>query len=110
MPAPDRPLVALCSGKDCRKRPEHAEVRHALAEQCTLLEVKCLGVCKGPVVVLRPTSKTPLVLSKVRSKKQRRQLLRVAPGGIAPPPELARRRVGKSKRKQALRTLQGELA
>lgn len=106
----DCPSAALCTGKDCRKRPEYSKVREALAEHCTILELKCVGICSGPVVVAHPMSDTPLVVAKLRSKKQRRQLLRVIEEGGAPPPELAQRIVGKAKRKATLRAVRSELA
>lgn len=106
----DCPAVALCTGKDCRRRSEFRKVRDALAEHCTILELKCVGICSGPVVVAHPASDTPLVVSKLRSKKQRQQLLRVITEDSAPPAELAQRIVGKAKRTATLRAVRNELA
>jgi hypothetical protein len=102
-------VVALCAGKDCRKRGEYAKIRNALEDRCTVVDVTCVGVCSGPVVVANPMSQAPLVLSKLRSKKVRKQLVRVVESGRAAPAELARREVSKSKRKQVLRRVRRDL-
>jgi hypothetical protein len=105
----ERPVVALCAGKDCRKRREYAKIRDVLGDRCTVVDVECLGICSGPVVVARPTSEAPLVLSKLRSKKLRKQLLRVVEDGRPTPPELARHGVSAGERRKAIRRVRSEL-
>ncbi len=106
----DRPLVALCAGKDCRKRAEFPKMRAALAAQCDVVELSCVGICKGPVVVARPAGAAPIVLSKLRSKRHRRELLRMLVDGRQPGPELADRTVRGSKRTTTVRRMRRTLA
>lgn len=95
----------MCSGKDCKKRCEFAKMYDALDEQCDVVELKCVGICSGPVVVANATSKAPIVLSKLRTKQQRQQLLQVVIDGGAPTKDLAKRVVTNGKRKATLRRL-----
>lgn len=69
-----RSAVAVCAGKDCRSRCESAKVRSILDGRCEVIEMKCVGLCKGPVVVVDADSASPVVYSKVRSKRHRRLL------------------------------------
>ena len=98
------PAIGVCVGKDCRKRDEHADLLDAI-DDCEVLPVRCLGICSGPVVAVAPRSDDPVVYSKVRTKKQRKQLRRLVhdarPAGTA----LAGREVSGSKRSKALRRL-----
>lgn len=93
----DRPVVAMCTGKDCRKRCEFATVRSALDEQFDIVDVKCVGVCNGPVVVVDPHAAKPAVYSRIRSKRERSLLVGVAAGNKRAVKELAGRRVVKKK-------------
>jgi (2Fe-2S) ferredoxin len=99
----ERPTIALCAGKDCRKRCEFSKIRVALDPHCDIVEVKCVGICNGPVVVVRPASKAPIVYARVRTKKQRQQLLRVVVDNSTPPSELAKLGVDKQKQQVTLR-------
>ena len=99
-----RPSVAVCTGKDCRRRGEHGAVVTSLAEVADVVPVRCLGICAGPVVVVRPDD-GPVVLSKVRTSKQRRQLVRTVAHDRALKPTLAAREVTGMKRLKALRRL-----
>ncbi len=96
-------MIALCAGKDCRKRGEFAKVRHAVDERCVVIELKCVGICSGPVVVAHPTSETPLVLSKLRSKQDRKLLVRLVDGDRTATKQLSRLAVSKNKRTAILR-------
>ncbi|MEM8711958.1 MAG: (2Fe-2S) ferredoxin domain-containing protein [Planctomycetota bacterium] len=101
------PAVALCCGKDCVKDKGFAELREALSERCDVRETRCLGLCKGPLVILNaPTCEAslsadvePVVLKRVAKPKQRRDLLKAILDG-APLSERLRRRVvnGKARR------------
>jgi len=103
------PIVALCAGKDCRKRDEFSKVRAALEPRCALVEVECVGICSGPVVVARPDTQDPLVFSKLRSKQHRKDLVRMIDGRGTVSTALAKRAVGKGKRTTALKRVRRAL-
>jgi predicted metal-binding protein len=75
-----RPTVALCSGKDCRKRCEYSPLRRELQEVAKVLPVKCLDICDSPVVVISPRAKDAVVLDKIRTESQRRDLVKAIDG------------------------------
>lgn len=101
----DRPVVALCAGKDCKKRCEFAKMHHALAKQCDVVELKCVGICSGPVVVAHADSDEPRVFAKMTTKKDRRDLLRVAVDGKNPSAQLTKREVKNGKKATTIRKL-----
>ncbi len=72
MSSSDRPVVALCTAKDCaRKRPgAHVKLRRALTAEADVVDAPCLGVCSGPVAVLDPLG-TPVVIAQVRGPSRR---------------------------------------
>ncbi len=96
--------IALCVGKACRKRSEFHEL-HAMLTGVPHLETRCLDVCKGPVVVVFADSDDEIVLGRVRSPKQRRDLARVIVDGHRLSERLERRNVTGTKRRTALRRL-----
>ena len=99
----DRPIVAMCAGKDCRKRCEFAAVHDELVEQCDIVDIRCVGICSGPVVVVHPTADQPLVFSKLRKKRQRRELVAVAVTDAEPSRELRAQSGSGSKHKATLK-------
>ncbi len=108
MPVPSgemsaRPCVALCAGKDCRRAEGYRELRSELGADADVSVVRCLEVCVGPVVVVELSK--PIVLRKLRTRKQRRDLVAVL-NGAALSDRLDRRRVRGKSRRVAL----GELA
>ena len=105
-----RPTVALCAGKDCQKRCEYSKMRDALDDRCVIIELKCTGICAGPVVVAHPLTDAPLVLAKIRTKRERKQFVRLVEGEGELTDRLARRTVGKSKRKSTLRRVKRAIA
>jgi hypothetical protein len=109
-PSIDRPIVAMCAGKDCRKRDEFAKVHHELSERCDIVDLRCVGICSGPVVVVRPTSDQPLVFSKLRKKQQRRELVAVAVSNGKPSAVLRSRSVSGSKRQATLKQVRRRLS
>ncbi len=60
-----------------------------------IVRLKCVGSCAGPVVAIKTASSTPVVVTKVRSAKARRDVLRVAEGG--PVSSRLERRLARSK-------------
>ncbi len=104
-----QPVVAVCAGKDCRKQDEHDGLRRSLAEIADVVDTPCLDVCKGPVVVVTPTAQQPQVFAKVRTKKERRHVLRLVAEGGEPTPTLRELAVSKKQRRAALDRLPPEL-
>ncbi len=96
-----RPAVALCSGKDCRKRCEYAPLRRDLRAVATVLPVKCLDLCDSPVVVVAPGRKEAVVFDKIRTEVQRRDLIESL-GGSKLSKELAKRLVTGRRRAKVL--------
>ena len=60
--------VGWCAGKDCRKCDGYREMRKELEAHCHVVELPCLDLCKGAVVVVDPHADKPLVFEKVRRK------------------------------------------
>lgn len=96
--------MALCGGKDCRRRDEFGDLRDALRAVAAVATVRCLDVCDGPVVVVGPRSPEPAVFEKLRSPKERRDLTAHVTGA-APTDRLERRRVTGKARRTALAEL-----
>ncbi|MFK7918594.1 MAG: hypothetical protein AB8G14_10980 [Ilumatobacter sp.] len=100
------PLVAVCVGKDCRKQDGYDKLRTELDARCDVVDLKCIGVCSGPVVAVAHRGSAPSVYSKLRSKPQRRLLMSLLAGDAAARRDLSKRRVLKKKAiNQALRQL-----
>lgn len=94
--------IAMCSGKACRKRSEHAELHDRLAAEADVVRFGCVGVCEGPVVVVAPSAGEAVVVARVRSPKAQRDLVRAVRGrGLSD--RLARRVVNGSKSSKAVR-------
>ena len=96
-----RPTVALCSGKDCRSRCEYSPLRRELQEVAKVLPVKCLDICDSPVVVISPRDKNAVVLDKIRTEAQRKDLIK-AIGGTKPSKLLAKHLVTGRRRAKVL--------
>lgn len=94
-----RPQVALCSGKDCRKRDEYRLLRDTVAAVAEVRTTKCLDVCDSPVVVIRRPGVEPVVIDKVRTADERDAVVAVI-RGTDPSGVLGRRVVrGKARRR-----------
>ncbi|MEP1122332.1 MAG: hypothetical protein ABJH68_00395 [Ilumatobacter sp.] len=93
----ERPVIAMCMGKDCAKRRESAKMRNALETECDVVDLKCVGLCDGPVVAIDPGARRPVVYSKLRSKRQRRLVIAAALGERRARRDLAERSVDRSK-------------
>lgn len=102
----ERPCVALCSGKDCRRHDGYIDLRDAVRQVARVVPVRCLDLCDAPVVVVEPCSERPTVYSKVRTAKQRRRLVEHLRGGQP----MKRRRVTGKPRRKALRRLAKQVA
>lgn len=101
--------VALCVGKDCRKRNEHRLLRRDLRRNGTdIVDVACIGVCAGPIVALDPYSATPTVLQKLRSKRARRDIVATSTTGRLSK-ELKERRISGKRYARAIQRLRRRL-
>ena len=96
------PIVGVCAGKDCRRSREFGDLTSTLT-RCTIVETRCLDICSGPVVILDPASDDAVILSKLRSSKDRRDLQDVIDRGARLSARLKKRRVLGSKRRAAMR-------
>jgi hypothetical protein len=99
---PTPTVVGLCAGKDCRRSREFEDLKASLT-RCTVVETRCLDICDGPVLILDPTSDDAVVLSKLRSSKDVRDLQYVVHRDAKLSSRLKKRRVLGSKRRSALR-------
>jgi hypothetical protein len=95
-------VVGLCAGKDCRRSREFGDLRSTLT-RCTIVETRCLDICHGPVVIVGPQTADPVVLSKLRTAKEIRDVQRLIDGAGTLSGRLKKRRVLGGKRRAALR-------
>lgn len=94
--------VAICGGKDCRKRSECVQLQASLRAACEVRVVSCLGICKGPVAVVQTPAAAPIVLRKLRKPKLLRDLLKLLLHGDPMSKRLRGRRVRGRKRRTAI--------
>ena len=67
-----------------------------------VIRTRCLGECKGPVLVAHPGAADPVVLKRVRKPKQRRDLLAFLFGVEGLSERLMRRRLVGRKGQKAI--------
>ncbi len=73
-------------------------MQKALDRECDVLELKCIGLCNGPVVVVvHPGPNSPVVYSKLRTKRQRSLIVGLATGDVGARKQLSGRKVDKKK-------------
>jgi hypothetical protein len=96
------PIVGLCAGKDCRRSREFEGIKRAVSRG-EVVETRCLDICDGPVVILDPMSDDAVVLSKLRSSKDARDVELLLGRAAKLTKRLQKRRVLGSKRRSALR-------
>jgi hypothetical protein len=101
----DRAEIGLCTGKDCRRADGYRTVERELRRGATVVELPCLDVCHGAVVVVRPRSSDPVVLERVSGRGLARDVVEHAVGGVELSGRLRKRRVKSSARAKALRRL-----
>lgn len=97
--------MAICDGKDCRSRPEHADLERALRTVADVTPVRCLGICHTPVAVVVSRHGDHPAYERIRSPKHRRDLLAVVVGGRTPSKRLAKRAVTGTARRKVLSRL-----
>ncbi len=77
---PDRPVVAVCAGKDCARdqRKQFRLLVDALdGLPGGIVKTKCMGLCNGPVAVVGPCSESPVVVRRIRKRPGRDAFLRL---------------------------------
>ncbi len=99
------PQVGLCTGKDCRKADSFDTVARELRQARELVEVACLDVCNGPVVVLDVLGDSPVVVERVRSRAMAAELVDHVANGAALSSRVRKRTLTGSKRAKARRRL-----
>ncbi|MEL6431425.1 MAG: hypothetical protein AAFU73_23235 [Planctomycetota bacterium] len=103
-----RPEVGLCVGKDCRKHGDFGPLRAELRASCDVLDLPCLDLCKGPVVVVDPRSDKACPYARLRKPKLQRDAAERAAGG-AESDRLKKARVRGRKREKMLKRLRRAL-
>jgi hypothetical protein len=98
------PEVGLCTGKDCRRADGFRTVQRELASACTVIELPCLDVCDGALVVLSPRDE-PVVVERVRNRAMALEIIAHVVDDAPLPGRLRKRRLSGSKRSKALRRL-----
>lgn len=82
-------------------------MRAALDGHCTVVELKCVDICAGPVVVVHPDRKRPVVYAKLRTRQDRRAIIDVIGGSKTD--RLDKRLVGGGRRTTAIRRIRRSL-
>ena len=77
-------------------------VQRELSSACTVVELPCLDVCDGPVVVLSPRDE-PVVVARVRHRSMALEIIDHVKDGAPMTPRLRKRRLTGAKRTKALR-------
>jgi hypothetical protein len=98
-------MVGLCTGKDCRRSDGFRTVQRELRRACTVLELPCLDVCDGVVVVIGPRSPEPEVIQHVNGRGLARDLVDHVANGSELTSRLRKRRVTGSARAKARRRI-----
>jgi len=74
--------ILVCAGSDCRRHIAYEPLCAALADAGVRVErVKCIDLCHPPVAIITSDDERPVIVERVRSAKQHRDLVRVAVSG-----------------------------
>lgn len=103
------PEIGLCTGKDCRRADGFRTVQRELARSCTVLELACLDVCDGVVVVLAPRSTDAVVVERVTNRALALEIVDHVVEGAQLSDRLRKRRVTGSHRAKARRRVERAL-
>jgi hypothetical protein len=104
------PTAVVCAGKDCRRHADFGALCDGLGDVAQVRYVGCLGLCHSPVAVVGPTSEQPVVLEKIRTRKQRRDLVAVIAGDGRLTGRLKALRASEADSRRAIRRLRRRLA
>jgi hypothetical protein len=99
------PEVGLCAAKDCRRSDGYRAVKRELGRSCSVVELPCLDVCDGPVVVIGVRLAEAVVLERVSSRGLARQVVEHLEESAALGARLRSRRVKGARRAKARRRL-----
>jgi hypothetical protein len=103
------PEIGLCTGKDCRRADGFRTVQRELGRACTVLELPCLDVCDGVVVVIEPRSASPIVIERVGNRALALEVVDHVLDGDALSGRLRNRRLSGAKRAKARRRVERAL-
>ena len=96
------PVVAICFGKDCRKRKKDiAKLRNELEGHAQIKLASCLKVCKKAPIIVVNRGDGELCLDKIRGKEIRKALIEYIEG--KPPQVILKKRCRKQKRKNVIK-------
>lgn len=94
----------MCIGKDCRRADGFRVVQRELSAACAVIELQCLDVCDGTLVVLAPRNE-PVVIERVRTRAMAREIIDHLVDGEPLSARLRKRRLSGSERSKAVRRL-----
>lgn len=103
------PEIGLCTGKDCRRADGFRTVERELARACTVLELPCLDVCDGVMVVIEPRSSEAVVLERVGTRALALEVVDHVVDGEPLSGRLRKRRLTGTKRAKARRRVERAL-
>ena len=106
---PAAPEIGLCTGKDCRRADGFRTVQRELGRACTVVELPCLDVCDGPVVVVDPRSSESVVLEHVGNRALALEIVDHVVDGDPLSGRLRKRRLSGTKRAKARRRVERSL-
>jgi hypothetical protein len=106
---PVAPEIGLCAGKDCRRADGFRTVQRELGRACTVVELPCLDVCDGPVVVLGLRSSEAVVLERVGNRALTLEIVEHVVDGDPLSGRLRKRRLSGTKRAKARRRVERSL-
>ncbi len=95
------PEVGLCTGKDCRGADGFRTVERELRRNCAVLQLPCLDVCDGVVVVIEPRSPKSTVLERIGSRGLALEVVDHVVSGEPLSGRLRKRRLSGAKRAKA---------
>lgn len=105
MSGKDAPQIGLCTGKDCRRADGYRTVERELRRTATVVDLPCLDVCHGAVVVVRPRSSDPVVLERVSGRGLALEVVEHVVDDVELSGRLRKRRIKGSARSKARRRI-----
>jgi hypothetical protein len=101
--------IGLCTGKDCRRVDGFRTMKRELGRSCAVLELRCLDVCDGVVVVVAPRSAHAEVIERVTNRALALEVADHVVAGEELSGRLLKRRVTGAKRAKARRRVERSL-
>lgn len=103
------PEIGLCTGKDCRHANGFRTVQRELGHACAVLDLPCLDLCDGVVVVIEPRSSKSVVLERISNRALALEVVDCALDGAPLSDRLRKRRLSGTKRARARRRVERAL-